>query len=91
MDSANSPGSDLKPSCSLSKEAILTRVATASSAVGASPIPAADLQLSFAAVVLAGRVLLGLSLIVAGAETVPDLPDLQPVAVFGRLATSPVS
>ena len=38
MDSASNPGRDLNPSCSLSKDAIFTSVATASSAVGASPI-----------------------------------------------------
>ena len=58
---------------------------------GASPIPAAVLQLGFAAAALAGVVLPGLVLIVAGVETVQGLPDLQPAAVFGRLATSLVS
>ena len=38
MDSASNPGRDLNPSCYLSKDAIFTSVATASSAVGASPI-----------------------------------------------------
>ena len=38
MDSASNPGRDLNPSCSLSKDAIFTSVATASSAVGASQI-----------------------------------------------------
>jgi len=38
MDSARNTGRDLIHSCSLSKDAIFTRVATASSAVGASPI-----------------------------------------------------
>ena len=58
---------------------------------GALPIPAAVLQLGFAATALAGAVLPGLVLIVAGVETVQGLPDLQPAAVFGRLATSLVS